>query len=154
MPINVIFVCLGNICRSPMAEAVFRHMVQQAGLGNQIKVSSCGTGDWHVGEKAHPGTRRILQDHGIACDHVAHALSPQDLSKADYLIAMDSENLEGIRRSGTTQAEVSLLLNHAPHLGIQEVPDPYYTNRFEEVFRLVETGCAGLLAHVREREGL
>ncbi len=154
MAINVIFVCLGNICRSPMAEAVFRHIVQQAGLDSEIRVSSCGTGDWHIGERAHPGTQRVLRDHSIPYDHIARRLSSHDISEANYLVVMDNENLEGIRRSGSTQAEVGLLLNYAPNLGIQEVPDPYYTNRFEEVFRLVEAGCAGLLAHIREKERL
>lgn len=154
MPINVTFVCLGNICRSPMAEAVFRHMVHQAGLESQITVSSSGTGSWHVGERAHPGTQRVLRDHDVPYDHTARRLSSTDLSTSNYLIAMDEENLEGIRRSGETRAEVGLLLSYAPHLGVQEVPDPYYTNRFEEVFRLVEAGCAGLLAHIRQKEGL
>jgi protein-tyrosine phosphatase len=95
-----------------------------------------------------------LRDHEIPYDHIARRLSSTDLSTSNYLIAMDRENLEGVRRSGTTQAEIGLLLDYAPHLGIQEVPDPYYTNRFEEVFRLVEAGCAGLLAHIREKEGL
>ncbi|MBN1311123.1 MAG: low molecular weight phosphotyrosine protein phosphatase [Anaerolineae bacterium] len=154
MLINVTFVCLGNICRSPMAEAVFKHMVKQAGLESQIRVSSCGTGSWHIGERAHPGTQRVLHDHGIPYEHTARRLSPTDLSTSNYLVAMDNENIEGLRRAGVTQAEVGLLLNYAPHLGIQEVPDPYYTHRFEEVFRLVEAGCAGLLAHIREKEGL
>ena len=154
MAIHVTFVCLGNICRSPMAEAIFRHMVQQAGLDSQINASSCGTGSWHVGEQAHPGTRHVLRDHGIQCDHIARKLSPHDLSEASYLVAMDNENIEGIRLAGPTRAEVGLLLDYAPHVGIQEVPDPYYTNRFEEVFRLVEAGCAALLAHIREKEGL
>lgn len=154
MAINVTFVCLGNICRSPMAEAVFKNMVQQAGLEGQIRVSSCGTGGWHIGEKAHPGTQRVLRDHGIPGDHIARKLSSADLSMSNYLIAMDGENLEDIRRAGASQAEVGLLLSYAPHLGLRDVPDPYYTNRFEEVFRLVEAGCAGLLARIREKEAL
>jgi protein-tyrosine phosphatase len=154
MTVTVTFVCLGNICRSPMAEAVFRNLVHQAGLDDQIKVDSCGTGSWHIGEAAHSGTQAVLRQHGIPCHHTARKLSKGDLAEADYLIAMDKENLEDIHRFGETRAETGLLLNYAPTLGLQEVPDPYYTNRFEEVYNLVEAGCAGLLAHIRQEERL
>ena len=154
MAIKVTFVCLGNICRSPMAEAIFKHMVSQAGLNEQIDVDSCGTGSWHIGEEAHTGTQRILRQHHVPYNHIARQLTSLDLAKANYLIAMDSENVKGILRSGSTHAEIGLLLDYAPELDIREVPDPYYTNRFEEVYSLVEAGCAGLLSHLRKKEGI
>jgi len=152
MPIHVMFVCLGNICRSPMAEAVFLAQVRDAGLEGQITADSCGTAGWHAGEAPHPGTQRVLQAHGIPFEHRARQLRTDDLA-ADYLIAMDRDNLEGIRKLGKTDAETSLLLDFAPELGLRDMPDPYYTDRFEETYRQVDTACAKLLAHIRQREG-
>ncbi|GAB4477944.1 MAG: low molecular weight protein-tyrosine-phosphatase [Anaerolineae bacterium] len=154
MTVRVVFVCLGNICRSPMAEGVFRHLVKEAGLQDRIEVDSCGTGGWHVGEAPHRGTQLILRQHGIDYQHRARQISRRDLREASYLIAMDMENLEAIRRLGPTDAEVGLLLDYAEGLTVREVPDPYYDGRFEEVYRLVEAGARGLLKHIREQERL
>src|SRR5437762_1508755 len=103
MSVRVVFVCLGNICRSPMAEGVFRHLVKEAGLQDKIEVDSCGTGSWHIGEPAHSGTQRVLAKHGMDYKHEARQLCNADLTDADYLVAMDSDNLRGIRRLGATQ---------------------------------------------------
>lgn len=154
MPVQVTFVCLGNICRSPMAEAVFQHLVEQAGLTDKISVDSCGTGGWHAGEPPHPGTRKVLENHAVPYLHQARQISQLDLTGADYLIAMDQDNLQDIRNLGPARGETALLLSYAPQLEIREVPDPYYTNRFEEVYQMVDAGCRGLLAHIRQKEDL
>lgn len=154
MPVRVVFVCLGNICRSPMADAVFQNMVSQAGLDGQIAVDSCGTAGWHVGEPPHPGTQREFEKHNIPYQHRARQLEQADLVRADYLVAMDADNLAGIQRLGATSAEVALLLSYAPELGLRSVPDPWYTDRFDETYQLIETACTRLLAHVREQEHL
>lgn len=154
MPVHVVFVCMGNICRSPMAEAVFQQMVQEAGLDDQVVVDSCGTGGWHAGEQPHPGTRAVLDKHRIPYHHHARQITRDDLTQAGFLIAMDNDNLSEIRRMGSTNAEVALLLDYAPDASVREVPDPYYSDRFDEVYDLVRAGCLGLLAHIRQEENL
>ncbi len=155
-PIRVLFVCMGNICRSPMAEAVFRHQVGQAGLADRFVIDSAGTGGWHAGERPHRGTLAILAERGVdpGPQH-ARQLTTADFTGFDYLVAMDRENLRDIAAfRGGAGAEVRLLLDYAPGLSVREVPDPYYSGGFEYVYELVEAGCRGLLAHIREREGL
>ena len=155
MSIRVVFVCLGNICRSPMAEGVFQNMVDQAGLSAEFSVDSCGTSSWHVGEKAHAGTRKILKRHGIDYEGRSRQINVDDLEGADYLIAMDTSNLNGINRLATTKGETALLLpTYAPETGVTDVPDPYYTGRFDETYRLVEAGCKGLLDTIKKQHGL
>ncbi len=154
--IRVLFVCLGNICRSPMAEGIFQHLVEEAGLSDQIVVDSAGTGSWHVGEPAHRGTREVLRRHGIDYTGRARQFTRSDLDRFDYILAMDHENLSAIRAraNGSTDAEIGLFMDYAPDAGVREVPDPYYSGRFEEVYKLVRQGAEGLLAHIREKHGL
>ncbi len=154
MMVRVLFVCLGNICRSPMAEAVFQKLVDEAGLSDQIAVDSAGTGSWHVGEKAHPGTRRILAKHGIDYDGRARQIRRQDIHPDTYLIVMDQDNHREVSRRYGDQPRLHRLLYFANHPDVRDVPDPYYTNNFEYVYRLVSDGCQGLLATIREQEGL
>lgn len=155
-PTRVLFVCMGNICRSPMAEAVFRHLVAEAGLSERFVIDSAGTGAWHAGEPPHRGTHAILAQHGVDVGpQRARQIAPDDLATFDYVLAMDEENLGDLRRMRRDPAaRVSLLLDHAPALGVREVPDPYYSGGFEHVYRLVEAGCQGLLAEIRRSEGL
>ena len=154
MTVNVVFVCLGNICRSPMAEAVFSDMVEKAGLSDQIDIDSCGTGSWHVGEAPHRGTQQVLRKHDISYSHRARQIDNSDLAEADYLVAMDRSNLSDVQRMGDTDADLRLLLDYADSVDEKDVPDPYYTGGFDTVYRLVEAGCEGLLAHIREQEGI
>ncbi|MDN4593918.1 low molecular weight protein-tyrosine-phosphatase [Polycladomyces subterraneus] len=153
--ISVLFVCLGNICRSPMAEAVFRHMVKEEGLEDRIRVDSAGTGDWHTGEPPHHGTRRILKQYGIAHEGIrARKVKKQDLEDFDYIIAMDDSNLSHLRRlADRNHQHLYRLTDFIPETTYTEVPDPYYTGNFEEVYELVSAGCRGLLERIKEEQG-
>lgn len=153
--ITVLFVCLGNICRSPMAEGVFQAMVDDAGLSDEIRVDSAGTGAWHVGEKAHPGTRRVLAKHGVTYDGRARQVRASDLAdQTAYIVAMDEENLSDLRRRYGSHPHLYRLLDFARNTTERDVPDPYYSGNFEVVYRLVEDGCAGLLDTIRREQGI
>lgn len=153
--IRVLFVCTGNICRSPMAEAVFRHMVAQAGLSDRIEADSAGTGAWHIGQQPHHGTRRVLRELGIEYTHAARQVRDADFADFDYLIALDRGHLSELRYlARSTGAELALLMDYAPDAHTRDVPDPYYDGRFAEVYTLVEQGCRMLLEHIVTAERL
>lgn len=156
--VKVLFVCMGNICRSPMAEAVFRHMVNEAGLGKEIEADSAGTSRWEVGSPAHPGTIKVLLKHHISHQGHARQIQRSDLDEHDYVLAMDRENLSFILRYATgARAEIRLFLSYAKEAGlipIDEVPDPYYDDNFERTYDLVTAGCKALLDHIRQAEGV
>jgi len=162
--IRVLFVCLGNICRSPMAEAVFRHYVQEAGLADRIEVDSAGTGDWHIGNPPHRGSRHILDANNISYENIrARQVANRDFADSHYIIAMDQQNLRDLRRLAEQAARsgraseapfIGKLLDFASQAAIRDVPDPYYTGNFDEVFALVQDGCRGLLNYIIEKEGL
>ncbi len=155
--INVLFVCLGNICRSPMAEAVFTDMVKKQGLSDKFNIESVGTANYHVGDRPHPGTRRVLANHAIESHSVARQISAADMEEANYIIAMDRSNESNLlsRAQGTpAEHRIHLLLDFAPQVGFKDVPDPYYSGNFEEVFSLVEAGCRGLLQQIRTDHGI
>ena len=155
MTVRVLFVCLGNICRSPMAEAIFRRMVEEAGLSGDIEVDSAGTSAYHVGEPAHPGTRRVLAHHGIQHNGRARQLAGGDVTgEPVYLIAMDSENLAALRQRCGYATRLHRLLDFAGHTAVRDVPDPYYGDNVDYVYRLVEDGCRGLLSAIRADAGL
>lgn len=148
--INVLFICMGNICRSPMAEAVFRALVQQQALSDHFEIASAGTGDWHAGDLPHRGTRETLRRHGIEPDgliakHVTQAM----LDRADYVVAMDYENLTALRVWRIDRQKLSRILDYALDVEVRDVPDPYYDGRFELVYTLVSRGAEGLLQQIR-----
>ncbi|AQS56058.1 low molecular weight protein-tyrosine-phosphatase [Novibacillus thermophilus] len=155
--ISVLFVCLGNICRSPMAEAVFRHKVKEQGLDRHFTIDSAGTGSWHIGEKPHRGTRELLRRHKIDFSGiVARKVSQDDLATFDYLIAMDDDNLDVLKKMAGNRktGKVARLLDFVPEVSRSSVPDPYYTGNFDEVYDLIDRGCERLLAYIREKEGV
>jgi len=153
--IKVEFVCLGNICRSPMAEAVFRHMVNERGLHDKILIDSSGTGDWHIGRPPHEGTRRILDTNRISYEGmVARQFTEQDFENFDYIVCMDSNNLRDVlAMTGSDQhTKVIRFMDLLPEEKEENVPDPYYTGNFEEVYRLVNAGCKALLDRIEREE--
>jgi protein-tyrosine phosphatase len=119
-------------------------------------VDSAGTGHYHLGEPAHRGTRRVLAEHGIHYQGKARQVQFSDLEGFDYLVAMDQDNLFHLQRDGgqVLAGKLYRLLDFASHNSVHDVPDPYYTGDFWGTYRLVEEGCRGLLAHIREQHDL
>lgn len=155
--IKVLFVCLGNICRSPMAEAIFRDLVKKEGLEDQIMIDSAGTGNWHIGNPPHEGTQSILTKKGIDFSGIrARQIGEEDLRMFDYIIAMDVENMEDLKRlAGYNKAGfVGRLLDFVPDSDIADVPDPYYTGNFTEVYELIQKGCRHLLEAIKKEQGI
>lgn len=147
------FVCTGNICRSPMAEIVFADAVRREGLADRVRVSSAGTGGWHVGSPADPRTAEALRRAGYTCEHVAAQLGAQHLS-ADLLVALDSGHLAALRRLIRDPQRVVLLRSFDQAAGRDlDVPDPYYGGEhgFDDVLNMVRGTVPSLLAWVRER---
>ncbi|MFG2263304.1 low molecular weight protein-tyrosine-phosphatase [Streptomyces sp. NPDC048720] len=170
MTYRVCFVCTGNICRSPMAESVFRARVAEAGLEDLVEIDSAGTGDWHEGEAADPRTVSVLDARGYRSEHVARQFQPAWFARLDLVIALDTGHLKALRRLAPTEADarkVRLLRSYArPSSGRRttadapedacddlDVPDPYYggPDGFLECLEMVEEASTGLLAAVREQ---
>jgi protein-tyrosine phosphatase len=136
-----------------MAEGIFRHLVEQAGLADRFDIESAGTGGWHVGERPHTGTLAVLKLNQISLETKrARQLSRADMQQFDYVIAMDGENVADIQ--AITGQRVRRLLDFAPSSAPRDVPDPYYTGSFDLVYRLILLGCQGLLEEIRQKEGL
>jgi protein-tyrosine phosphatase len=157
-PIRVLFVCLGNICRSPAAEGVFLHLLAQEGLEDAFVVDSAGTGGWHVGRPADPRMRAAAARRGIALPSRARQLEAADLQRFDHILTMDDDNLAAVqalaRRQGPKAvAVVTPMVHYCRRLASREVPDPYYggDDGFEQVLDLLDDACAGLLEALRIR---
>ena len=157
--ISVLMVCLGNICRSPMAEGVFRHLIQAEGLADRIRVDSAGTGRWHVGESPDIRSIRTAAGHGVTLTGSAQQVQAEDFQHFDYIVAMDQQNLDNLERfrEGVGGDASLYLLREFDSEGGPgaEVPDPYYggPSGFEDVYGMVERSCRGLLDHILEEQG-
>ncbi|NOY61882.1 MAG: low molecular weight phosphotyrosine protein phosphatase [Gammaproteobacteria bacterium] len=152
--VRVLFVCMGNICRSPTAEGVFRHLLRQHGLETSIEIDSAGTLAYHVGKAADSRARKAAAARGIDLDGItARRIDVRDFEVFDYVLAMDRDNLHNLRKECPEhlQHKVTLFMENAPHLDESEVPDPYYggSGGFERVLDLVEVASEGLLNNIR-----
>lgn len=159
MMIKVLFVCMGNICRSPMGQGVFQRLVCDAALEDRIEVDSAGTHAYHVGEAPDPRARKAAGRRGYELGEFrARKATAQDVVEYDYIIAMDYDNLAHLKEMALPEHEEKLFLfmDFAPDRKEREVPDPYYGSHtgFERVLDLVEEACEGLLHEVRRREGI
>jgi protein-tyrosine phosphatase len=157
--LKVLFVCLGNICRSPLAEGVFRHLVEAAGLSDRFTIDSAGTSSYHIGDPPDTRTSAVALARGIKLSGAARQLTLQDLNDCDYVLAMDEHNLANVRRVSRgrpTPAQIKLLREFDPDAVDLDVPDPYYggARGFELVHDIVERSCAALLEHIRKEHQL
>jgi protein-tyrosine phosphatase len=158
-PIRVLFVCLGNICRSPLAEAVFRHQVEARGWADRFEIDSAGTSGWHRGAPPDSRSAQVARRRGITLTGGSRKVVAADLRRFHYVIAMDAENeaaLRELQAASGGAAQVHRLREFEPRGASLDVPDPYYggPRGFEEVHDIVERACAGLLAHVAAEHGL
>jgi protein-tyrosine phosphatase len=159
-PVRLLFVCLGNICRSPTAEGVMRALVEEAGLEDSIELDSAGTGAWHVGSPPDGRAVAAARARGIVLEGSARQIRQNDFDEFDLVLAMDRSNLrelEELAGSEERRAKVRLLREFDPAGGGDqdlEVPDPYYgaAGGFEEVLDLVQGACAGLLTQIGARQ--
>ena len=152
--IRILFVCHGNICRSPMAEFVMKDMVKRAGLADRFEIASAATSYEEIGNPVYPPARRELARHGIGCaGHAARHMEREDYAHYDYLVGMEDVNLRNMRRicGGDPDGKVKLLLDFTAHP--RDVADPWYTGDFEATWRDVSEGCGALLDMLTKRNG-
>lgn len=146
---KICFVCLGNICRSPTAEGVFQHLINNRGLEDYFEVDSAGTSAYHIGESANSKSQRTAQKHGITLNSRARQFKASELEYFDLVLAMDNENLNNVRQmaNGNPKAKIGRMRDFDPKPGDGEVPDPYYggPEGFENVFQIVKRSCEQLL---------
>lgn len=155
MATRVLFVCLGNICRSPAAEAVFAKLVAEAGASDDFAIDSAGTGAWHIGERADARMRRAAENRGIAITSIARQVTRDDFDRFDHIVAMDTSNLSTLARMGSAKHRSKLLLlrDFDPEAPGEDVPDPYYggADGFDDVLDIVTRAGRGLLAELTKK---
>lgn len=147
---RILFVCHGNICRSPMAEFVMKKMVADAGIADQFEIASAATSTEEIGNPVYPPARRKLTEHGISCEgKTARQITRCDYEHYDYIVAMDVNNLRNLQRviGEDKLHKISLLLNYTDHP--RDVADPWYTGNFEATWQDVNDGCKGLLEYIK-----
>lgn len=151
-PIKLLFICLGNICRSPAAEAVFLKLSEDRNLQHLFDVDSAGTGAWHIGNPADPRSSAEGENRGYKLLSRARQVSNHDWEEFDYLICMDNENRNNLLRAGAPAGKVHLMMKWHPASELTEVPDPYYggSQGFTLMYDLIESACEGLLDELTE----
>ncbi len=147
MTTRILFICMGNICRSPLAECMFRDLAGVRGVEDRFEIDSAGTTSYHVGDPPDQRVRAVAKRNGLVVDGAARQVHERDFETFDHLICMDEDNREQILARGAPQEKVRLLLEIDPNTPMAEVPDPYYGegDGFELVHRLVKSACAALL---------
>ncbi len=156
-PIRILFICLGNICRSPAAEGVMRSLLQERGLDGQILVDSAGLGNWHTGDLPDPRMRQHASLRGYNLTHRARQIKAKDFRDFDLIIGMDDENMRALRRMATTpeaREKIACMVDYSTlHPRPSSVPDPYYGNSkdFDYALDLIEDACQGLLDNLTKK---
>lgn len=158
-PFRLLFVCLGNICRSPAAEGVMRALVEREGLTGNVTIRSAGTGGWHAGKLPDQRMRNAAQNRGYDLQSRARQVTEEDLHQHQLVLVMDQQNLREIRtydRAGQHESKIRLFCEFCTDHDTHEVPDPYYggAHGFEHVLDLLEDGCRGVIRHIRQHQGL
>lgn len=152
--IKILFVCHGNICRSPMAEFVMKDMLRKRGLESEFEIASAATSTEEIGMPVYPPARAKLAENGIGCEgHHAHQMTRGEYDYYDLIICMDRNNVRNIQRlsGGDPDGKISMLLDHTPRAGA-EVADPWYTGNFDATWRDVTEGCSGLIDEMMGQE--
>lgn len=153
---SVLFICLGNICRSPAAEGIFKYLVEEQGLDHQFLIDSAGIGGWHIGQLPDPRMRQCGVRHGYRFESRARQFSKSDFSRFDHIIVMDAENYRDVTSMASSEEEkskVSFMTDYCTrHKDATSVPDPYYggPRGFDLVIELLEDACLGLLERLKE----
>ena len=155
-PYKICFVCLGNICRSPTAEGIFQHLVNQRGLQSYFYIDSAGTSAYHIGEPANSKSQWVANQQGVKLHSKARRFEPADLEEFDLILAMDSENYSNIIRldkNGSYAEKIKMMRDFEPKPDSRDVPDPYYggMDGFQNVFDVIMRSCEGLLDELEKR---
>ena len=159
MPISILFTCLGNICRSPLAEAIFKHLVIKRGLMEHFEIDSCGTSRYHLGDNPDHRTVKVAQAHNIPISHKGRQIQASDIEQFNIIVAMDSNNLHDIKRIKTglkNKSKIILMRDYDTEEAGTDVPDPYFggDKGFEDVFSILNRSCRNMLNELVEEHGL
>ncbi|PWN07865.1 low molecular weight protein-tyrosine-phosphatase [Rhodohalobacter mucosus] len=155
-PFKIVFVCLGNICRSPTAEGIFQHLVNERGLESYFYIDSAGTSAYHIGEPANSKSRQVAERHGVKLQSRARKFEPEDLEEFDLILAMDRENYDNLKQLDQDDKygdKILLMRDFDPQPGNGEVPDPYFggMDGFQNVFEILRRSSKELLDELEER---